>query len=73
MGARFLPHCSDMNLVKSGLERIQREFAPAGFSFENRLAPSISSAIPPVPHFVTANGDGKFAQRDGNVAAGTPQ
>jgi 4-hydroxy-2-oxoheptanedioate aldolase len=62
MGARFLAHCSDMNLVKNGLERIQHDFAPAGFSFKNRLTAPTTLAKPPEPHFVAANGDGKYEQ-----------
>lgn len=38
MGARFICHGCDILLVKQGLEEIQRQFAPLGFTFENRLA-----------------------------------
>ncbi|CAN5314430.1 2-keto-3-deoxy-L-rhamnonate aldolase [soil metagenome] len=37
MGARFLPHHSDIMIVKQGWERMQQAFAPLGFSFNNRL------------------------------------
>ncbi len=38
MGARFICHMADIVLVKNGLEKIQRDFAPLGFTFENRLS-----------------------------------
>lgn len=37
MGARFICHMADIVLVKNGLEQIQKNFAPLGFTFENRL------------------------------------
>ena len=37
MGARFICHMADIALIKFGLEKIQRDFAPMGFTFENRL------------------------------------
>jgi 4-hydroxy-2-oxoheptanedioate aldolase len=73
MGARFLPHCSDMNLVKSGLERIQRDFAGAGFSFENRLAAAPRLAQLPGPHFVATNRDGNDELPPRNLLTGTAQ
>lgn len=37
MGAKFLANGADIIMVKTGLEDIQRRFAPLGFTFENRL------------------------------------
>lgn len=37
MGATFLCHTADILLVKEGLSRVQREFAPLGFRFSSRL------------------------------------
>jgi 4-hydroxy-2-oxoheptanedioate aldolase len=37
MGACFLCHGADILMVKTGLEEIQRRFAPLGFTFDNRL------------------------------------
>ncbi len=36
MGARFLAHGCDLIFVKQGLERVQAEFGPLGFRFNNR-------------------------------------
>ena len=36
-GARLLACGADILMVKEGLEALQREFAPLGFTFENRL------------------------------------
>lgn len=36
LGARFLCHGCDLVMVKSGLEEIQRRFAPLGFQFDKR-------------------------------------
>jgi 4-hydroxy-2-oxoheptanedioate aldolase len=53
MGARFLAHGADMLLVKLGWERMQREFAAAGFQFENRLIPGDSQEVAPgAPHYL---------------------
>lgn len=38
LGARFICHGCDLVMVKTGLEAIQKQFAPLGFTFENRLA-----------------------------------
>lgn len=38
MGAKFICYMSDIVLVKQGLERIQEQFAPLGFKFDNQLA-----------------------------------
>jgi 4-hydroxy-2-oxoheptanedioate aldolase len=38
MGARFICHGADIILVKRGLEQMQAQFAPLGFTFENQLA-----------------------------------
>jgi hypothetical protein len=59
MGARFLAHASDITLIKTGLERLQREFAVAGFTFENQLLPK-SMQNSPAPHFSPTNGNGKI-------------
>ncbi len=37
LGARFLCHGADIIFVKNGLEEMQRNFAPLGFTFDNRL------------------------------------
>lgn len=37
MGARFICHMADIVMVKQGLDRIREEFAPLGFTFEDRL------------------------------------
>ncbi len=37
MGARLCFHGADLLLVKRGLEAMQRDFAPLGFTFENRF------------------------------------
>jgi 4-hydroxy-2-oxoheptanedioate aldolase len=38
MGARFICHGCDIVMVKQGLEQAQRNLAPLGFTFNNRLA-----------------------------------
>lgn len=38
MGARFICHGADILSVKRALEQIQTQYAPLGFTFENRLA-----------------------------------
>lgn len=38
LGARFICHNADIAIVKRGLEQIQSQFAPLGFTFENQLA-----------------------------------
>ena len=38
MGARFICHGADIIMVKRGLEQIQAQFAPIGFTFQNQLA-----------------------------------
>jgi len=42
MGATFLSHSADLILIKQGVERIQRDFAPLGFTF--------GPARLPIPH-----------------------
>jgi 4-hydroxy-2-oxoheptanedioate aldolase len=37
MGARFICHGADIIMVKQGLEAIQANFKPLGFSFNNHL------------------------------------
>lgn len=37
LGARFICHGADIIMVKTGLERIHREFGPLGFTFTPRL------------------------------------
>jgi 4-hydroxy-2-oxoheptanedioate aldolase len=58
MGARFLAHASDLTLVKNGLEQLQRNFAAAGFTFDNQLLPKVAQHSP-APHFSSTNGNGK--------------
>ncbi len=36
-GARMLYHMADIIFVKNGLEQMQRQFAPLGFTFENQF------------------------------------
>ena len=38
LGARFICHNADIVIVKRGLEQIQSQFAPLGFTFDNQLA-----------------------------------
>jgi len=38
MGARFICHGADIIMVKRGLEQIQAQFSPIGFTFENTLS-----------------------------------
>lgn len=38
MGARFICHGADILMVKQGLEQIQKNYAPLGFTFDNRIA-----------------------------------
>jgi len=38
LGATFICHGADLIMVKQGMERIQQQYAPLGFTFENRLA-----------------------------------
>jgi len=38
MGARFICHNADILIMKRGLEQIQSQYAPLGFTFDNRLA-----------------------------------
>jgi 4-hydroxy-2-oxoheptanedioate aldolase len=59
MGARFLAYCSDMTLIKRGLEAIQRDFSTLGFSFENTLTPPTAPTPMRSPHFVKTNGQSK--------------
>lgn len=40
MGAKLLFYHADLLMVKNALEQIQRDFAPLGFSFENRFSPA---------------------------------
>ncbi len=37
MGARFIGYGADILMVKNGLEEIQRQFQPLGFSFDKRI------------------------------------
>jgi len=39
MGARLICYQGDFVIIKTGLERIQQEMGPLGFTFENRLGP----------------------------------
>ena len=36
LGARFICHHADILMIKAGLEQIRRDFAPLGFSFDDR-------------------------------------
>lgn len=38
LGAKFLCHGADIIMVKLGMEQIQQNYAPLGFTFDNRLA-----------------------------------
>jgi len=38
LGARFICHGADIIMVKCGLEQIQQNYAPLGFTFDNRMA-----------------------------------
>jgi len=38
LGARFICHGADIVVMKCGLEQMQAQYAPLGFTFENRLA-----------------------------------
>jgi 4-hydroxy-2-oxoheptanedioate aldolase len=38
LGAKFICHGCDLIMVKQGMEHIQKNYAPLGFSFDNRLA-----------------------------------
>lgn len=40
MGARLIPYRGDIGFVLEGLKQIQAEFAPLGFTFDNRLSAS---------------------------------
>jgi 4-hydroxy-2-oxoheptanedioate aldolase len=37
MGARFICHNADIIIIKRGLEQIQAQYTPLGFTFDNRL------------------------------------
>jgi 4-hydroxy-2-oxoheptanedioate aldolase len=37
MGARFICHQADFLLIKAGFEQLRRDFAPLGFTFDERL------------------------------------
>ena len=43
MGARFIAHQADIIMIKNALEKIQRDFSPLGFTFDNRLDPASTS------------------------------
>lgn len=38
LGGRFICHGADIVIVKRGLEQIQQNYAPLGFTFDNRIA-----------------------------------
>jgi 4-hydroxy-2-oxoheptanedioate aldolase len=40
LGARFICHSADVVLLKAAFEKLQDDFAPLGFSFDNRLRPA---------------------------------
>ncbi len=37
MGGRFICHQADILMIKSGLEQLQRDFTPLGFTFDSQL------------------------------------
>lgn len=39
LGARLVCYQADIVMIKSGLEQVQREMGPLGFTFENRFGP----------------------------------
>jgi hypothetical protein len=43
MGARFICHGADIIIMKRGFEQIQAQYAPLGFTFENRLEASAAA------------------------------
>ncbi|MCA9062080.1 MAG: aldolase [Planctomycetaceae bacterium] len=45
MGARFICHGADLLMVKQGMEMIQQNYAPLGFTFENRLAAEAAAML----------------------------
>jgi 4-hydroxy-2-oxoheptanedioate aldolase len=52
LGAKFICHGCDLIMVKQGMEQIQQNYAPLGFTFENRLAAeaaSLSESYPAEP------------------------
>lgn len=53
LGARFLAHGADMLLVKQGWERMQKDFAEAGLTFDNQLLPSTDSSGASAPHYLS--------------------
>jgi len=44
-GARFIAHGADIIFVKQGLEAIQKDFAPLGFTFDPRLSTTVSAPL----------------------------
>lgn len=42
LGAKFICHGCDLIMVKQGMEQIQANYAPLGFTFENRLAAEVA-------------------------------
>ena len=45
MGARFICHNADILILKRGLEHIQEQYAPLGFTFDNRLAAMAADSV----------------------------
>jgi 4-hydroxy-2-oxoheptanedioate aldolase len=39
MGARLICYQADIVIIKAGLEQVQREMSPLGFTFDNRVGP----------------------------------
>ena len=37
MGARFIAYNADLTMIKNGLQQMQRDLSPLGFTFDNRL------------------------------------
>jgi 4-hydroxy-2-oxoheptanedioate aldolase len=42
MGARFICHGADILIMKLGLEKIQRDYAPLGFTFDNQITKMVA-------------------------------
>jgi 4-hydroxy-2-oxoheptanedioate aldolase len=42
MGALFICHNADILILKRGLEQIQEQYAPLGFTFDNRMAAMVA-------------------------------
>lgn len=45
MGARLICHSADIVMIKQGLERMQEQFAPLGFRFDNSVTATKSATV----------------------------